>query len=267
MSAQPILITHLDDHGVATLTMNRPQVSNAFNDELIAELTAELEMLGGDPNARVVFLTGSGKHFSAGADLNWMRRMATYTKEENLADSMKLSKLMHTLHTLPKPTVALVNGAAIGGGAGLVACCDIAVASTSAVFALSEVNLGLIPAVVGPYVVQAIGVRQAQRYFLSGERLSAEEAFRFGFVHELVAPEDMNEMKALLTKTLLRGGPKAQAMGKALVRDVAKRPTDQSLRDELAEMIADLRASDEAQEGMSAFLEKRSPSWRGAAEE
>lgn len=257
-----ICLIEKDARGVVTMTMNRPEVSNAFNDELIAAMIAALRDVAADPGARCVFLTGAGKHFSAGADLNWMRRMANYTRDENIADAMKLSELMHTLATLSKPTVALVNGAAIGGGAGLTACCDIAVASTAAVFALSEVNLGIVPAVVSPYIVRAIGVRKAKRYFQTGERFGAAEAERMGFVHEVCEPGAMDEAKERLTRTLLTGGPVAQGLAKRLVDRVADKDADEPMRAELAELIADLRASDEAREGMSAFLDKRAPKWR-----
>ncbi len=262
METGDILRIECDARGIATFTMNRPEVSNAFNDELIASMIVAFDRAAGDEGVRAVFLTGAGKHFSAGADLNWMRRMAGYTRQENLADAKKLSRLMHTIHEFPKPVTALVNGAAIGGGAGLVACCDIAIASSRAVFALSEVNLGLIPAVVSPYVVAAIGRRAAKRYFQTGERIDAAEALRLGFVHEVCEPDALNERRDRLASTLSAGGPVAQHLGKHLVDRVANAPIDQALRDELAGLIADLRGSVEAQEGMKAFLEKREPAWR-----
>lgn len=262
MTTGEILLTETDARGIATFTMNRPEVSNAFNDELIARMIAAFDAAAGDAKVRAVFLTGAGKHFSAGADLNWMRRMASYTREENHADAMKLSRLMHTIFEFPKPVTALVNGAAIGGGAGLVACCDIAIASANAVFALSEVNLGLVPAVVSPYIVAAIGRRAAKRYFQTGERIDAAEALRLGFVHEVCEPGDLAARRDRLAATLAAGGPVAQNLGKRLVERVANAPIDPALREELAGLIADLRGSAEAQEGMKAFLEKRDPGWR-----
>lgn len=256
------LLGEIDDRGVATLTLNRPGVSNAFDDQLIDALTLSLTVLATDEKVRMVFLTGAGKHFSAGGDLNWMRRMAHYSREENFADARRLALLMHTLRTLPKPTVALVNGAAIGGGAGLVSCCDLAVAAEGAVFSLSEVGLGLVPAVVGPYMVDAVGPRWARRLFLTGERIDAELAREIGLVHEVHPLADLPAAKERITRLLLSGGPWAQVTAKKLVDDIWGRPIDESLREEMARLIATVRSSAEAQEGMAAFLEKRKPYWR-----
>jgi len=255
------LQTKIDDRGRATLTMDRPEVHNAFDDALIAAMTAELRRLKTDPGVRVLVLRASGKSFSAGADLAWMRRMADYSREENLADSMALAELMRTLDAFSRPTVALVQGAAFGGGVGLAACCDMVIASEKASFCLSEVKLGLIPAVISPYVVAAIGARRARRYFLSAERFDAAEAHRLGLVHEVVAPELLEERGARFCDTLFRNGPAAMAAAKDLVAAVAGRPADAALIRDTAARIAATRASVEGKEGLGAFLEKRQPAW------
>jgi methylglutaconyl-CoA hydratase len=247
--------------GSAWITLNRPEVHNAFDDRLIVELTAALSNLGADDAVRAVVLTGSGRSFSAGADLNWMRRSSTYGEAENMADARALALLIKTLHELPKPTVARVNGAALGGGAGLVACCDIAVASADAKFGTTEVRLGLIPAVIGPYVVAAIGIRQARRLMLTGERIAAAEAARIGLVHDVVPPERLDAAVAALLEDLLKGGPGALAAVKRLLRDLTGRPIDVELVDDTARRIAALRTTAEAQEGVAAFLAKRQPVW------
>jgi methylglutaconyl-CoA hydratase len=247
--------------GVVWLTLDRPEIHNAFDDRLIAELTAELTRLGVDEAVRVVVLTGAGRSFSAGADLNWMRRTATYGEAENLADARALAKLMQTLNELPKPTVARVNGAALGGGTGLVACCDIVVASAQATFGTTEVRLGLIPAVIGPYVLAAIGPRQARRLMLTGERISAAEAARVGLVHEVVQPDQLDWGVERIVGELLQGGPDAIAAAKRLIADLSGRPTDAPLIDGTAQRIAALRATPEAREGVGAFLDKRAPAW------
>jgi methylglutaconyl-CoA hydratase len=255
------LVTGRHADGSARITLNRPEIHNAFDDRLIAELTAALAALAHDDAVRVVVLTGSGKSFSAGADLNWMRRTSTYGEAENLADAKALAKLMATLNELPKPTIARVNGAALGGGTGLVACCDIVVASSHAMFGTTEVRLGLIPAVIGPYVVAAIGVRQARRLMLTGERIGAAEAARIGLVHEVVAADELDAAIATLLDHLLKGGPNALAAAKRLVHDLAGRPIDAELIDYTARRIAALRATPEAREGLVAFLDKRPASW------
>ena len=255
------LVTGRHADGSARITLNRPEIHNAFDDRLIAELTAALAALAHDDAVRVVVLTGSGKSFSAGADLNWMRRTSTYGEAENLADARALAKLMATLNELPKPTIARVNGAALGGGTGLVACCDIVVASSHAMFGTTEVRLGLIPAVIGPYVVAAIGVRQARRLMLTGERIDAGEAARIGLVHEVVAADELDAAIATLMEHLLKGGPHALAAAKRLVHDLAGRPIDAELIDYSTRRIAALRATPEAREGVAAFLDKRQASW------
>ena len=247
--------------GVVWLTLDRPEIHNAFDDRLIAELTKKLEVLGTDDGVRVLVLTGAGRSFSAGADLNWMRRTASYGEAENLADARALAKLMQTLNELPKPTVARVGGAALGGGTGLVACCDVVVASEQATFGTTEVRLGLIPAVIGPYVLAAIGPRHARRLMLTGERISAAEALRLGLVHEVVAPEHLDGAVERIVGDLLKSGPAALAAAKRLVRDLSGRPVDAALIDDTAQRIARLRATSEAREGVGAFLEKRPPAW------
>ncbi len=248
-------------NGVATIRMNRPEVHNAFDDALIAAMTAELHRLDQLPEARVIVLAANGKSFSAGADLNWMRRMAKYSEEENLRDAMALAGLMRTLDGVKKPTVARVQGAAFGGGVGLVACCDIAIASTEAAFSLSEVRLGLIPSVISPYVIAAIGEREARRYFLTAERFDAVEARRIGLVHDVVDSGALDEAVAGIAGQLLRGGPQALAAAKKLIADVSRRSMDDALSAETARRIAAIRVESEGQEGLTAFMEKRPPAW------
>ncbi|NIQ92791.1 MAG: enoyl-CoA hydratase/isomerase family protein [Desulfuromonadales bacterium] len=255
------LQTTIDDRGRATLTMDRPEVHNAFDDALIAAMTAELRRLQDVPEVRVLVLKATGKSFSAGADLGWMRRMADYSEAENFDDSMALAELMRTLDAFPRPTVALVQGAAFGGGVGLVACCDTVIASEKAKFCLSEVKLGLIPAVISPYVVAAIGPRSARRYFLSAERFDAAEARRLKLVHEVVAPAQLEERGEQLCDALLGNGPAAMTAAKELVAAVAGRTPDEGLIRDTAGRIAATRASAEGKEGVGAFLEKRQPDW------
>jgi methylglutaconyl-CoA hydratase len=251
------------ERGVVWLTLDRPEIHNAFDDRLIVELTAELARLGADDAVRVVVLTGAGRSFSAGADLNWMRRTATYGEAENLADARALARLMQTLNELAKPTVARVDGAALGGGTGLVACCDIVVASQRAVFGTTEVRLGLIPSVIGPYVLAALGPRHARRLMLTGERISAAEAARLGLVHEVVTAEQLDAAVERVVAELLKGGPAALTAAKRLIGDLAGRPIGPDLIDDTAQRIAALRATPEAREGVGAFLEKRTPGWLG----
>lgn len=257
----PTILTDIDAQGVATLTMNRPELHNAFDDLLIASMTAELKRLEEDPQVRVVILAANGRSFSAGADLAWMRRMADYSRAENLSDALGLAELMKTLYSLKKPTIARVQGAAYGGGVGLVACCDMAIASERALFCLSEVKLGLIPAVISPYVVAAIGPRAARRYFQTAEAFPAAEAYRWGLVHEVVPDVKLAETVTGLANTLLQNGPLAMAAAKSLVDRVATSRIDVALIRNTAERIAGIRASDEGKEGLSSFLEKRQPAW------
>jgi methylglutaconyl-CoA hydratase len=247
---------------IGLITMNRPERHNAFDDALIAELTESLRSMEAEDGIRVVVLSGAGKSFSAGADLNWMKRMAGFSKEENQRDAMGLGALMRTLAHLRKPTVARVHGAAYGGGVGLVACCDVAVASQAATFALSEAKLGLIPAVISPYVVSAIGERAARRYFLTAERFDAAEAWRLGLVHDLGSTDgDMDEKIGTIIDAMLACGPAAQREAKELIRAVAQRPVTSEVIQDTAERIARLRSSPEGREGVAAFLEKRRTSW------
>lgn len=246
---------------VAYLILNRPEVRNAFGAELIAELTHQVETLDADPSIRVLVLQAEGKHFSAGADLNWMRAMKDRTEAENRDDARKLATLMQTLDTCSKPLVGVTQGAAMGGGVGLLACCDIVLATKNAFFALSEVRLGLTPATISPFVVRAMGARQARRYFQTGERFSAQQACAMGLVHEVVDEEDLTAELSRLLSDLTAGGPEAQAMAKTLVKDVAQRPVDDGLMDELAERIGRQRVGAEGQEGLTAFLDKRNPNW------
>jgi methylglutaconyl-CoA hydratase len=248
-------------NGVVWLTLNRPEIHNAFDDRQIAELTSLLAELAQDDAVRAVVLTGAGRSFSAGADLNWMRRTSTYGEDKNLRDAKALAALMQALNELSKPTVARVNGAALGGGTGLVACCDVAVASETALFGTTEVRLGIMPAVIGPYVIAAIGARQARRLMLTGERITAEHAARIGLVHEVVAPDQLDAAVERIVSDLLKGGPGALAASKRLVRDLAGRAIDQAMIDDTARRIAALRATPEAREGLGAFLEKRKPGW------
>ena len=254
-------ICEIADTGVARIILNRPDIHNAFDDALIADLTAKIETLDADPAVRVVILTGAGKSFSAGADLNWMKRMAGYSHGENLEDSRALAKLMKVLNFTSKPTIALVNGAAFGGGVGLAACCDIVIASDRASFCLSEVKLGLIPAVISPYVVEAIGVNQARRYFLTAERFDAQTAKNIGLVHEVIPGDQLTARGDEMATILLANGPKAMHAAKDLIYAVANTPISDAVIDDTAQRIADQRASDEGREGVSAFLEKRPANW------
>jgi methylglutaconyl-CoA hydratase len=259
MSERTIQVSVADR--VAGVTLNRPEVHNAFDDHLIHELTHVLNGLGHDPGVRVVVLAGAGKNFSAGADLNWMKRMAGYSEAENLRDAVAMANLMRTLAGLPKPTIARVHGAAFGGGVGLVACCDIGVAGSDASFSLSEAHLGLIPAVISPYVIRAIGRRAAQRYFLSAEKFAAQEALRIGLVHEVAEPQRLDEAVARISGELLKSGPHAVSAAKRLIVDVADTRLDDAIVEETARRIANIRVSPEGHEGIAAFLEKRKPGW------
>jgi methylglutaconyl-CoA hydratase len=260
MNEQSVTLT-ISELGVATLRLNRPEVHNAFDDHLIAELTHALRDLDHNNSVRAVVLAAEGKSFSAGADLNWMKRIAHYSEAENIRDAVALASLMRTLNGLTKPSIARVQGAAFGGGVGLVACCDIAVAGRGATFSLSEVRLGLIPAVISPYVIGAIGERNARRYFLTAERFDSQEALRIGLVHSVVNDADLDGAVVSILDQLLKGGPKAIAAAKDLIAHVAHRPIDQLLAEETASRIAQIRVSPEGQEGIAAFLDKRPPSW------
>lgn len=248
---------------VARMVIDRPTLHNAFDAALIAELTTTLEQLDRDPDVRLVVLTGSGSTFSAGADLNWMRAMASADEATNRADSLLLAKLMRTLNFLSKPTIARVNGSAYGGGVGLVACCDVAIGCSSAKFSLSEVKLGLVPAVISPYVIAAIGLRHARRLFVSGEVFDAAHAERIGLLHECVADDALDAAIEKSIHWLLKGGTTAQREAKLLaLRMCGTTPESAAAIDtENAALIARLRVSDEGQEGLTAFLQKRPPRW------
>ena len=261
------LLEHIDARGVATLTLNRPERHNAFDDRLIAALAAALERLGRRTEVRVVVLRGAGRSFSAGADIGWMRRMATLSEAENRADARALADMLHGLHALRKPTLALVQGNAYGGGVGLVAACDIAVASRRAGFSLSEVKFGLIPATISPFVVAAIGSRHARRYVMTAEVIPAARACEIGLVHEIAEEAELDAAGERVIAALLQGAPDAQVKAKDLVSLCAGRPIDAALAAETSAGIAAQRASAEAREGLDAFLSKRPPAWRppGAA--
>jgi methylglutaconyl-CoA hydratase len=246
---------------VATVTLDRPDVRNAFNEATIAELALAFDELGRDEDVRAIVLAANGPAFCAGGDLNWMKQMAGYSDAENLADATKLADMLRTIYLCPKPVVAKIQGDCYAGGMGLVAACDIAVAAEEANFCLSEVKLGLIPATISPYVIKAMGENAARRYFLTAERFSAAEAHRIGFVHELVKAEALDSAVAAIVKALVNNSPNAVQQAKVLVRDIAGRPVDNALLADSAERIAQIRASAEGREGVASFLEKRKPSW------
>jgi methylglutaconyl-CoA hydratase len=247
---------------VGTVWLNRPELHNAFDDALIRDLSAALDEVARDAGLRVILLAGKGKSFSSGGDLAWMKRMAGYSDAENEADARALADMLHRLDSLPKPTVALVQGVAMGGGVGLVAACDMALAAEGTMFALSEVKLGLIPAVISPYVIAAIGARAARRYFLTAERFDAATAAALGLISRIVPAESLLAEGAALAGVLAQNGPEALAETKALIAYVAGRPIDAELRAETARRIAHQRASAEGREGVAAFLEKRKPGWQ-----
>lgn len=257
------VLSHFEPNGVLTLTLNRPELHNAFNEELTDCLAQTLAAAGANPEVRLVVLTGAGKSFSAGADLNWMRSMSEASAHDNEHDALALARLMRTLNYLPKPTIAQVNGAAFGGGVGLIACCDIAIAADNAQFALTECRLGLAPAVISPYLYRRIGEAHSRRYFLSAERFDAGQARHIGLVHEQVAAAELDGAVARLSAELLKSGPSAAAHCKSLVFHAAGHSADQQLEldQHTARLIAGLRVSGEGQEGMQAFLQKRPAAW------
>ena len=246
---------------VATVTLNRPDVRNAFNEFTIAELSLAFNELGRNADVRAIVLAANGPAFCAGANLNWMRRMADYSRAENLADAGKLAAMLRTIADCPKPTIARVQGDVYAGGMGLVAACDIAVSVDSAWYCLSEVKIGLVPATISPYVLRAMGTRAAQRWFLTAERFAAAEAHRIGFVHEVVAADALDAKVAEIVKALTGASPAAVRACKTLIADVAGREIDDALVAKTVEGIADIRASDEGREGIQAFLGKRKPNW------
>jgi methylglutaconyl-CoA hydratase len=248
------------DQGIATLTLNRPEIHNAFDDALIAALTERYQALDQDDAVRAVVLAGNGPSFSAGADLNWMRRMARYTEAENLADAGRLAALLRMIDLLSKPTIARIHGSAFAGALGLISVHDIAIAAAPAMFSVTEVRIGLFPAVISPYLVRTIGARQARRLFLTAERFGADEAHRIGLVHEVVAPEKLDEAVARIVAMLKGNSPQAMAASKQLVADV-DRPIDDAVIARTVAGIAKQRASADGVEGLTAFLEKRKPRW------
>ena len=258
----PSIITDIAADGRATVTLNRPDIHNAFDDELIERLAADLEKLDQDSGVGAVVVAAAGNSFSAGADLNWMKQVADFSEAENLAGAEAMAQMLKTLHGLSKPTIARVHGVAFGGGVGLVACCDIAFAADAALFSLSEVKLGLVPATISPYVINAIGERQSRRYMLSAERFDAVEALRIGLVHGVVQAADLDQAIDDMAETLLANGPQAMAEVKAMLASVSGRRIDDDLAHETAALIARIRVSDEGREGLASFLEKRKPDWR-----
>jgi methylglutaconyl-CoA hydratase len=246
---------------VAEVWLNRPDVRNAFNDGVIAELTAAFRAFADDAELRVVVLGGHGKAFCAGADLNWMRAMADYSWEQNRADAEGLAEMLWAIYSCPAPVVGRIHGDCYAGGVGLAAVCDILVAAEGVNFCLSEARLGLLPATIGPYVVRALGERASQRYFLTAERFTAAEAKALGFVHECVAAEGLDERVQALVTALAANGPAAVRACKRLVQDVASQPITAELRADTARRIADIRASAEGKEGVQSFLHKRPPNW------
>nr|WP_315478936.1 enoyl-CoA hydratase/isomerase family protein [uncultured Rhodoferax sp.] len=254
-----LTLTHTG--ALLTITLSRPEVRNAFNDEVITELTQAFQTAAASAETRAVVLAAEGPAFCAGADLNWMRRMADYTRAENLADAAKLAEMLRVMYACPKPTIARIQGDVVAGGMGLVAACDMAVAVDSAGFCLSEVKLGLIPATISPYVIRAMGARAAHRYFLTAERFSAQEAHRIGFVHEVVPAEQLDAKVAELVKALVNASPNAVRSCKELVQTVADREIDGTLIAHTVEGIADIRSSSEGKEGVQSFLQKRKPNW------
>jgi methylglutaconyl-CoA hydratase len=250
------------DAALARVTLNRPDVRNAFNDALIAELAETFRTLGADPSLRAIVLGGAGKAFCAGADLAWMRAMADYTWDENRADAQKLADMLWTIYACPLPVVGRIHGDCYAGGVGLAAACDVLVAAEGVQFALTEAKLGLLPATIAPYVIRALGEQAARRYFVSAERFDAATAQRLGFVHEVVPADALDAKVDEIVGALVANGPMAVKACKRLVQDVAGRPIDDALRADTARRIADIRASDEGREGVQAFLAKRAPNWR-----
>ncbi len=246
---------------VAEVWLNRPELRNAFNDNVISELTAAFTGFAQDADLRVVLLAGHGKSFCAGADLNWMRAMADYSWAQNHADAQALADMLYAIHSCPVPVVGRVHGDCYAGGVGLAAVCDVLLAAEGVTFCLSEAKLGLLPATIGPYVVRALGERASQRYFVTAERFSAAEAHRLGLVHELCAPEQLDERVQAVVSALVANGPAAVKACKRLVQDLAGQPLTPALRDDTARRIADIRGSDEGKEGVSSFLQKRPAAW------
>ncbi len=256
------LVIQLDDRGVLNIRMNRPQVHNAFDEHQIARLTDALKQAGANPMVKIVVLGSDGKHFCAGADINYMQRMGGNTREQNVDDAAALAALMHTLNYLPKPTIIRIQGAAYGGAVGLVCCSDIAIGATSSVFSLSEVKIGLVPATIGPYVIRAIGQRAARRLFITGERVAAHAARAMGLLHSVVEDELLDDAIDGVIESLLDNSPNAMAVAKQAVFDLTADTITDDIIERSITTIADIRESDEGREGIAAFLEKRKPGWK-----
>lgn len=260
MAIDPVLYSI--DSGVATLTLNRPDVLNAFNEQVIDTLAEYFRQAGNDATVRAVVLRGAGKSFCAGGDLNWMRKTADYSLDQNIEDALRLAEMLRCLNHLPKPTLAMVHGNVFGGGVGLTACCDVAIAEEGARFSLSEVRIGLIPSVIEPYVMAAIGERQTRRYSLTAERFDTGTALRIGLVHEIAPVGGLDVVARCILDEIMKGAPSAQARGKKLILATAGRPIDDDMVCLTAREIAEARASKEGKDGLSAFLNKTEPAWR-----
>ncbi len=253
--------TQIDSRGVARVTLNNPDKHNAFDDHIIAQLTKAFSAVADNPSVRVMLLTSEGKSFSAGADLDWMKRTASYSYQENFKDAQALAEMFKTLHQVPQPTIARVQGAAFGGAVGLISCCDMAVGSGNASFALSEVKIGLVPATISPYVIATIGERSARRYFMTAERFDAQIAQQIGLLSEVVDIENLDDQLSQLVDLLLANGPEAVKAAKKLVSHVSEKAITKALIDHTCEVIASIRVSQQGQEGLNAFLDKRKPNW------
>ena|SRR3990167_6997310 len=252
-------ILHETHAGITTLTLNRPDKHNAFDDQLLSHFITLLQRIDADKNTRVVVLKANGRHFCAGADLHWMQRMATYTRAQNEADALELAKLLQMLNTLTKPIIALVHGRIMGGGVGLVACCDIVIAAETSQFCFSEVKLGLIPATIAPYIIRSMGFSAARRYFISAESFNAEQALQQGLIHHITPENQLWAFGIALANTIKNNGPQAMAAAKQLVNQFSC--VDSSVIDRTVKWLADSRSSEEGKEGVRAFLEKRAPHW------
>lgn len=261
------VLFEVDEQGIAKVTLNTPSKHNAFDDDMIKSLTKIFDQIAAREDIKIMILTSTGKNFSAGADLSWMKRMATYSYDENLTDATLLANMLKNLNFLPQPTIARIQGAAFGGAVGLASCCDIVIASNDASFCLSEVKLGLIPATISPYVINAIGLKAARRYFISAERFSAQKAMQLGLVDEVVESESLDDEVQAMVTTLLSNSPKAIKAAKKLALDVAYQDINSQLISETSKRIAKIRVSNEGQEGLTAFFEKRPPSWQTKKDE
>ncbi len=256
-----MLKSDIDDQGYAIVTLDRPRLHNAFDEKIIGELTGLFSNLGVNPDIRLIVLAANGNSFCAGADINWMERTATYNYDENIADAKALANMLHTISICPKPIICKVQGSAYGGGVGLISVCDIAIASLNAKFAFSEVKLGITPATISPYVIEAIGKRQAHRYFLTAEMFDAEKALELGLIHQVVESEELDNVVDRLVKNMMRNSPAAMIAAKELIRNISKEPINKDMLHYTAKCISDIRATAEGKEGINAFLAKRKPSW------